>query len=423
MRGADDRGQGAAAGGRSGGEAVYDAVALGMGAYARTAFRVEVIRDRGWRLRAGMLLVSTHRAETDVPLLGSTLYLAGRILLRRRPRMHFAARDDLFERGFFAGFPPGLGPRTRRALWPLGAGRVMPLLRAHPIGSATSISLARALAVLPGDAPLGPDLLPAAAREALSTRAAELGRAAPRTASDARRGEYADLLWRRHDRSELTAPAFEGLWRRRMAESAGQLRTLIELMREGEPLVLFPEGRPSPDGAIGPLRPGLGALVRRGRPRALQPIAIAYDHLCPGRARAWVAFGPPLAPPRDAVEAVVLSALRLAMPLTCGAAVAHHLVDAATAGRTAVAVGELEDALGAAARAAHREGRPVERALVRPGAAAGRRRLAESLTALARLGVLGPQGGPLAALDPERALACAPLLRAAREHASARERA
>src|SRR5438270_220163 len=77
-------------------EPLYDATATGMGAYMRTAFRVEVLgRRRRWRLAPGTLIVSTHRAETDVPLVASSLYLGGRIWLHRRPRMHFAARDDL----------------------------------------------------------------------------------------------------------------------------------------------------------------------------------------------------------------------------------------------------------------------------------------------------------------------------------------
>ncbi|MDX6645585.1 MAG: 1-acyl-sn-glycerol-3-phosphate acyltransferase, partial [Miltoncostaeaceae bacterium] len=317
MRTTDGLGSGGtAAARRPPSEPVYDAVALGMGAYARMAFRVEVLRRRGWRLRPGSLLVSTHRAETDVPLLASALYLGGRVWLHRRPRMHFAARDDLFERGFFAGFLPRLGPRGRRALAPLSAGGLLPLIRAHPIGSATSLSLGRALAALPAEARLGPDLLPDAALGALAGRAAELRRPAPRTVVEARRGEYADVLWRRYDRSELAAPALDAVWRRRMAEATGQLRWLVELMRAGEPLVLFPEGSPSPDGAIGPLRPGLGALVRRGAPATIQPLAIAYDRLRPGRPRAWVAFGAPLAPPAADVETAVLRALRHATPLT-----------------------------------------------------------------------------------------------------------
>jgi hypothetical protein len=329
--------------------------------------------------------------------------------------MHFAARDDLFERGFFAGFPPGLGPRARRALSPFSAGRFLPLIRAHPIGSATSLSLGRALAALPAGAALGPDLLPAAALDALAQRAAELRRPAPRTVGEARRGEYADVLWGRYERSELTAPALDAVWRRRLAEATGQLRALVGLMREGEPLVLFPEGHPSPDGAIGPLRPGLGALVRRGAPASLQPLAIAYDPLRPGRPRAWLAFGGPLAPPAADVETAVLRALRLATPLTCGGLVAAHLAAAAAAGRGAVPCVELEEALDAAVRAALAEGRPVERALARPGPAR-RRRLAEPLAALSAVGVL--EGGEI---DAPRALAIEPLQRAAREHASARE--
>ena len=53
-------------------------------------------------------------------------------------------------------------------------------------------------------------------------------------------------------------------------------------MRDGNVLIVFPEGRPSPDGEIGPIKPGIGALVRRGKPRAVRPLALAYDPLVRG---------------------------------------------------------------------------------------------------------------------------------------------
>jgi len=395
---------------------LYDVVTVGMWAYVRSAFRAEFVRPRGWQLRQGTLIVSTHRAETDVPVVVLGLY-GSRDLWRHRhrPRMHWAARDDLFERGFFAGFLPGLGPRVRRALAPLSVGRFMSGLRVHPIGSAASLSLGRALAALPAGTELSPELLPPGAYESLTRRAAALGRRPPLTAGDVRSGKYADLLWQRYERGELPAGVFDAAWRRRVAEATGQLRALMDLMRGGVPLLLFPEGRPSPDGSIGPLRPGLGALVRRGAPAWIQPVGIAYDPLRKGRPRVVLAFGEPQPAPAKDVEDAVLRALRLATPLTCGALVASHLSRAAAGGRRTVGVAELEAAVDAAVAAARAEGRPVERALARPGRAR-RRRLAETLAALDALGALDG-----AAIDPARAAADPRVARSAREHASARE--
>jgi hypothetical protein len=291
----------------------------------------------------------------------------------------------------------------------------MPAVRVHPIGSATSLSLGRALAALPAATGLGPDLLPAGALEDLAGRAAALGRPAPRTVGDVRRGEYADLLWRRYERGELRATAFDAAWRRRVAEATGQLRALVDLMRGGAPLVVFPEGRPSADGSIGPLRPGLGTLARRGAPAWIQPVGLAYDPLRRGRPRVILALVDPQPAPAKDVEGAVLRALRLATPLTCGALVAAHLTRAAAEGRRTVRVAELEAALDAAVTAARAASRPVERALTRRGRAR-RRRLAETLAALAALGAVDGD-----AVDAARAAADPRVARAAREHASARE--
>jgi hypothetical protein len=298
---------------------------------------------------------------------------------------------------------------------PLCVGPFLSALRVHPIGSAASLPLGRALAALPAATELSPGLLPARALEDLTRRAEALGRPAPRTVDDVRRGEYADLLWQRYERGELRAGVFDAAWRRRVAEATGQLRALVDLMRGGTPLLVFPEGRPSPDGSIGPLRPGLGALVRRGAPAWIQPVGIAYDPLRKGRPRVVLAFGDPQPAPAADVEDVVLRALRLATPLTCGALVASELSRAAAEGRRTVSLAELEAAVHAAVAAARAAGRPVERALVRPGRAR-RRRLAEPLAALDTAGALDGD-----AIDPARAVADVRVTRLAREHASARE--
>ena len=101
---------------------LYDAVALGMGAYTRTALSVRTLRPEAFRPEPGTIVVSTHRRETDVPLLCPSMYRAGRLWEKRGPRISFAARHDLFRRGLFAGFPQGLHPRLRRALWSIDIG-------------------------------------------------------------------------------------------------------------------------------------------------------------------------------------------------------------------------------------------------------------------------------------------------------------
>jgi 1-acyl-sn-glycerol-3-phosphate acyltransferase len=354
---------------------LWHAVGLGMQPYARLAFRVESHGTDGFRFDRGLLIAVTHRAESDPPILIAELYRAAKVWLRREQRLHFAARDDMFERGFFGGFPLGLPGIARRALFPVEVGRYLPMVRVHPIGAANRMKLAQALRRVDPRTPLPPEV------------AELLAPARPRTAGEALRGQLAVPLWQDVDRTSFP---LEEAWAQRAAEARRQVTTLIELMRDGEPLVIFPEGKPSPDGAVGPLQPGIRLLVRRGRPERISPWAIAYDPLGRGRTRAVVSLRPQVAPRFEDVEEQVLSELKLAMPVTCASAVAHALVTGADP------AGSLESAVELAAE----EGRHVERALQ---TAEGRRaRLAECLAAVRT--------------QPDRLL-----IRLAREFESARE--
>ena len=103
---------------------LYDAVGHGMWAYSRTAFRVTTLSAGRFAPEPGTLVVATHRRETDVPILGPPLYFGMGGRRNRSNRLHFAARDDMFLPGFFAGFPPRPGaahaaapvPGRRRSL-------------------------------------------------------------------------------------------------------------------------------------------------------------------------------------------------------------------------------------------------------------------------------------------------------------------
>ena len=122
-------------------------------------------------------------------------------------------------------------------------------------------------------------------------------------------------------------------------------------MRGGGTLVVFPEGRPSPGGEIGPLRRGLPALVRRAKPEWFLPVGIAYDPLVSGRTRVVVSVGQRVPPPDEDVEGATLQLLRRATPLTCGQWLAHERL----------AGGEIAPSrLAEAVEATRAEGRPVE---------------------------------------------------------------
>ena len=326
---------------------LYDAVGIGMRAYSRTAFRVRYIGPKPFRLLPGTLIAATHRKETDVPVIAPELYFRASIWKHRSEGMHFAARDDMFLRGFFAGFPPEMSPRARRLLFPVSVGRFLPRVAVHPISSATTARLAELLAFWP-DRPLG-EVVPARLLEPLRGR----GLSSSARAGDALRGAYADLLWEPVSRGE--GP--EAFWSARATRATADFRQLVELMRAGKSLVVFPEGRPSPDGEVGPLRRGLDALVRRGKPERILPVTLAYDPLAHRRTDVVVVFGDTFQPPDEGLEAVVLERLKRNTAFTVGQFVAHEL-SARREPHPAALAAELESSQAL--------GRPIDPALADP---------------------------------------------------------
>ena len=326
---------------------LYDAVAIGMRAYSRTAFRVRYLGPKSFRLRPGTLIAATHRKETDVPVIAPELFFRAAIWKHRSEGMHFAARDDMFLRGFFAGFPPEMRPRARRLLFPVSVGRFLPLVAVHPISSASTARLAELLEASP-DAPIE-DLVP----ERVLPLLRERGVPPTTRAGEVVHGAYADILWEPVSRGE--GP--EAFWSARAMQATADFRKLVGLMRAGKSLVVFPEGRPSPDGEIGPLRRGLDALVRRGKPARILPVTLAYDPLVHRRTEVMAVFGDTFAPPADGLEEAILERLKRNTALTVGQFVAHELSEGREPHPASLAV-ELESS-----RAV---GRPVDPELADP---------------------------------------------------------
>ena len=198
----------------------------------------------------------------------------------------------------------------------------------------------------------------------------------PARGGDVLHGTYADLLW-----EPLSPEDTRGLeeFCRRAAQAAGDFRTLVEIVRDGNVLIVFPEGRPSPDGEIGPIKPGIGA--RRGKPRAIRPLALAYDPSFAGAPASTSPSASLVEPPTEDVEGALPALLRVTMPLTCGQVVAALLQTGADADLHA-----LERDLGDAVAVAREEGRPVEPDLAT--AAGRRRRLTEALAVAPRRAAL-----------------------------------
>jgi 1-acyl-sn-glycerol-3-phosphate acyltransferase len=391
-------------------ELLYDATGLGMLLYIRSSFRLALLGRENFRMRPGMLVVSSHRSDADVPLLASCHVFTHGNLFRHRLRLHYAARDDLWEPGVLAGMVPPSTPNLLRSLlFRLDLGPYVDRVRAHPLRIAAEVQAVQALRRADPCTPID-DVLPVP----LAARFRERGAV---VVHEALRAELADLLWSDVDRQEL--PEARELWRWRAYGAAADLRGLARVLRAGEPLLIYPEGEPSRDGTIGPLLGGLDVLVRRGKVRTVLPIGIAYDVFTLGKPRICVDVGQPLEPPARDVDAELLLELRRRTPLTCAQVVAHHLIARADAGESGLTPAAMDRVLAEAVDDARTTGRRVDPPLERKGTR--RRRLNDCLLALMRRGVLSTADGRRLTLAPRRIEEDADVRFAAAEYTSARD--
>lgn len=100
----------------------------------------------------------------------------------------------------------------------------------------------------------------------------------------------------------------------RGAGDIGAIRQAVELLRQGQGLVLFPEGTRTPDGSIKQFKPGFALIAARaGVP--VVPVAIEGSYRAwprhqrvPGWGRIRVAYGPPVPPPQGGKAACTAAA-------------------------------------------------------------------------------------------------------------------
>ncbi len=392
-------------------EWLYDIVGVGMWAVTRTRFDVQVLGGPIPQVDRGQLWVASHRAETDVPLIGGLLTIRGGMLRRSGARLHFAARDDLFVPGVMSAGLHLPRPLAQMA-WSLTPGPWLPRVRAHPIRRPVGLKLSQALDGISPDVALAEVLTPQIVT-GLAQRAAIAGRPPPQTVGQVRDAAFARDLWRDITVDDLGGPRGGEVWRAHVARAASDLRRLIDLVRHGEPLLLFPEGRVSPEGGIGPVGDVLDLIIRRGAPTSILPIGIAYDPLRHGRGTVAVNVGSPVTTGAAPFALVMSDLLRRSTPITVGQVLARELTAAAASGCTTIASRHMLEVLAATHERARREGRPTVRGLRSPGRRA--RSLASAVQALQARGLACSASDGSSRIDPDAVLADVVVQRLAQE--------
>lgn len=263
------------------------ALQLGFDLWLRLFYNRVVLLPEDFRVAPGSIIASNHQRDADGPMLGT-------ILVRRRglrftwPLPFFATREDLFRPGILARLTVHWPRPVSAVLGRIPLAWFFPLGRAEPMRRVREYTLGEALRAL-ADAGLG-DADVASVLNARGRRETGLG---PGTcsvrAAIAHHAPPLEAWWglRRLAPAARTriAPGFR-------ATIAAQLAHFATRLDHGRCVYFAPEGTLSATGRFGRARAGCYRLAHLTRKRPfIQPMALAYDALAPGRARVLLRVG------------------------------------------------------------------------------------------------------------------------------------
>lgn len=346
-------------------DAVYYALAVLFYLAPRALYQLHIDEDEPTTLPPATLIVANHKRDLDSVILPSTLYW-----LQRPPRRkpHFAGREDMFLRGFLAGFD--VVPRwLRRLLHEIDLTAAMRALRIHPVRRFPERTMDEALReahrVL-GERPLAGVLTSDELPPSTAARGGAL------TVSQALGWEFRDW-WRRPARLRAFVPDLREMLAARQREVVRQqMDDLAGVLHGGGALYLAPEGVISPDGRLQAFRSGLRQTLERAGTAGIRPACIVYDFMRPGSLRVFIQVGrlAPAAGPPDAVAEATRRRLAALHVMTATQVCSQVVWDHLRAGRERLEHGALVRRTADLAAGLRDDGLRVDPALLRDPASA-----------------------------------------------------
>lgn len=260
---------------------------MGFDLWIRMCYDREVVMPENFALAAGSLIASNHQRDVDGPMLG--------IVLAQRHRLHFASappfyatREDLFRPGILARLTVHWPRPVSALLGHISLAWFFPLGRTEPMRRVREFTLGETLHALVdagmGDADCGALLNARGQRELGALRgtlAACIERANPATLEN-----WWGLRRLKIRAFDAIAPAFR-------ATVDAQLVRFARRLDRGGCVYFSPEGTISMDGHFSRARAGFFRLVHLTAKQQpwIQPMALGYDTLGPGRSRVVVRTG------------------------------------------------------------------------------------------------------------------------------------
>jgi 1-acyl-sn-glycerol-3-phosphate acyltransferase len=259
---------------------------MGFDLWIRICYDREVVIPENFALAPGSLIASNHQRDVDGPMLG--------IVLAQRHGLHFASappfyatREDLFRPGILARLTVHWPRPLSALLGHISLAWFFPLGRTEPMRRVREFSLGETLHALVdagmGDADCG-TLLNARGQRELGVRHATLADCIDH-ANPVILEQWWGLRRLKVCALEAIAPAFR-------ATVDAQLAGFAQRLDRGDCVYFSPEGTISMDGHCCRTREGFFRLVHLAAKQPwIQPMALGYDTLGPGRSRVVVRIG------------------------------------------------------------------------------------------------------------------------------------
>ena len=249
---------------------------------------------QNYRASPSTLITINHKRDLDILIIAPNLHLR-RTLFKNKLRLHFIARDDLFEPGFLTAHFMSKG-RIGYLIHKVNIGPIMRALRAHPISHLVHMrlnSLTRDVIHVQGDIKLEEALKP----EYLDAFSERLGQQNKVGFGDVTLSQFLGFDYRAlHETPTDVVVLKVGISRKVRAESLKtiekQLQECADILNNGSICLLAPEGQLSPDGRFWPVKSGLYRLLSMTKTDVkILPINTTYNFMTQKRMRIYVNIG------------------------------------------------------------------------------------------------------------------------------------
>ncbi len=298
------------------------------------------------------LVTINHKRDLDIIIATPILHLR-RTLFKNKLRMHFIARDDLFDPGFLSAhfLIPGL---VGRIIHRVNIAVLMRAFRAHPISHLVQKRMApllRDVIQVAGDLKLG-EVVRRGELEELARLSGKphVGDISELSVTDFLGYDYCAFHQQFSDVGILQEGLSQKVRKYSLEVIGKQLQVFADILDEGGICLLAPEGHLSPDGRFWPVKSGLYRLLSMTREDTrILPVNTTYDFMTRGRMRVYVGIGEEIIGPRElrktALEKLVQRSIIGLGPVTMGQLGSDHFVRKLEEGNDTVHLDELAEEL------------------------------------------------------------------------------